>query len=171
MLYLKYSINNNYNQLNISKEPDMMLHALFIHDLYSLQQLCKVITTIPFANKEQRPMEPPCLLLSADGYSACLPQVCLMPEPACSRDTASLPSGVQNSSIPGSILDHSPSSQKELKYNKGHLIITGLPAQPPPNKRSAWLHHVTVSNRLAPWAGVRTTEVGVSFPEDTCSWL
>lgn len=147
-----------------------------MHFLYMISTLCSNFarssppSPLPTRNRGPWSLRASCCQ-QMDALPACLPQVCLMPEPACSHDTASLPSGVQNSSVPGSILDYSPSSQKELKYNKGHLIITGLPAQPPPNKRSAWLHHVTVSNRLAPWAGVRTTEVGVSFPEDTCSWL
>lgn len=45
--------------------------------------------------------------------------------------------GVHNSPIPVSILHNSPSSQKKLKYNKGHIYNENKPPHPVLNPQEA----------------------------------
>lgn len=130
-LYLMYIINNNYKLLDIYKEPDMTLRAVFRRDLSSVWQLCKVIITIPFAH-EQTEGSAGCVPCAIGCRMVCLPDSGLLDaKPGlCLNDTAPLSSGVRHSSRPVSILHNSPSSQKDLKYNKEHTYIKNKPPKP-----------------------------------------
>lgn len=163
MSYLIYI--NTSNLSNVYQESDMVLCALFVHDCLSLWQRCQVDITIPSAEEQTEALGGcvPCALS--------LTQVRLMPTPAHFPLVCISLLGVHNSPIPVSILHNSPSSQKKLKYNKGHIYNENKPPAPSsPHKRPSSLYQVTASDWLAPGAGLRTPDVQASSPDDACSW-
>lgn len=129
-----------------------------------MSHLCKVIISNLLADKQTEAPENS-VSCAIGRRMVCLSQAHSMLKPACSPCTAS---PLECITPPRQYLLYTalPVLKRNRNIIRGTLIIrTSLPIQSPSRERSS------VNGQLAPWAGLRTTDVhGMSGPDDARSW-